>query len=101
MVRKLLFLWMAVILLGVSGATYAQDEKNTPETELSATSITIEGSMLHIYNANGCLLKIFSLTGTTESTIQIESDAQTVNLSLKKGCYIVQIKNVTRKIYIH
>lgn len=92
---------MAVaMLLNTSGVCWAQDEGNEPELEQSATSIIIKGSNITVCNANGCILEIFSLTGTKIATVKIDSDEKTFDLSLKKGCYILKVNNVARKVSI-
>ena len=94
--KKTLLLILTTFLLNTAGVCWAQEEKNEPETELSATSIVVKGS-----NANGNILEIFSLTGTKVATIRIDSNEKTVDLSLKKGCYILKVNKVVRKISIH
>ena len=97
--KKTLLLILTTFLLNTAGVCWAQEEKNEPE--LSATSIVVKGSTLSVYNANGNILEIFSLTGTKVATIRIDSNEKTVDLSLKKGCYILKVNKVVRKISIH
>lgn len=78
----------------------AQSEKNEPEMEISATSIVVKGSTLYISNAGGSMLEIFSLTGNKVASLRIDSNEKTIDLSLKKGCYILRIDKVVRKITI-
>ena len=94
--KKTLLLILTTFLLNTAGVCWAQEEK-----ELSATSIVVKGSTLSVYNANGNILEIFSLTGTKVATIRIDSNEKTVDLSLKKGCYILKVNKVVRKISIH
>ena len=96
--KKTLLLILTTFLLNTAGVCWAQEET---ETELSATSIVVKGSTLSVYNANGNILEIFSLTGTKVATIRIDSNEKTVDLSLKKGCYILKVNKVVRKISIH
>ena len=98
--KKTLLLILTTFLLNTAGVCWAQEEKNEPETELSATSIVVKGSTLSVYNANGSILEIFSLTGTKVATIRIDSNEKTVDLSLKKGSYILKVNKVVRKISI-
>ena len=91
MMKKTLLLILTTFLLNTAGVCW----------ELSATSIVVKGSTLSVYNANGNILEIFSLTGTKVATIRIDSNEKTVDLSLKKGCYILKVNKVVRKISIH
>ena len=60
----------------------------------------VKGSKVIVYNANGSPLEVFSLTGAKVATITIDDNEQTINLSLKKGCYILKVNKVVRKISI-
>lgn len=100
MAKKALLLMVTAFLLNAAGEIRAQEEKSNPETELSATSIVVKGLTLTVCNANGSTLEIFSLTGTKVATIRIDGNEKTVELSLKKGCYILKVDKVVRKISI-
>lgn len=100
MVKKTLLLIFTAFALTASEICWAQEEKKGVETELTATSITVKGSTLSVHNANGSLLEIFSLTGVKVASIRIDSDEENINLTLKKGCYILKINKVVRKISI-
>ena len=71
------------------------------DTELATASIVIKGTTISIYNAEGSKLEIFSLTGTRVGIVNIDSNAKTISLSLKKGCYILKVNNVVRKVSIN
>lgn len=100
MVKKFILLAMTACFLNTSGICMAQSEKNEPEIELSATSIVLKGSTLYVNNAGGSVLEIFSLTGTKITAVRIDSNEKTIELSLKKGCYILRIDKLVRKITI-
>ncbi len=100
MFRKLLLLVLAVFLLESSAVCRTQAEESGPGTELSAVSIAVKGSTVCVYNANGSMLEIFSLTGTKVAAVRIDSDENTIDLTLKKGCYILRVGKVVRKVSI-
>lgn len=100
MMKKTLLLILAAFALTSSGTCRAQEENEGPATELAAASIVVNGSTLSVRNANGSTLEVFSLTGAKVAAIRIDSNEKTVNLSLKKGCYILKIGKVVRKISI-
>ena len=99
-VKKTLLLVLAVFLLDASAVCRAQAEKSMPDTELSAVSIVVKGTTFSIYNASGSTLEVFSLTGTKVAAVRITSNEETVNLTLKKGCYILKVDKVVRKVSI-
>ncbi|MCD8317552.1 MAG: T9SS type A sorting domain-containing protein [Paraprevotella sp.] len=100
MVKKTLLLILAAFLLHTGNICRAQEDKRGPETELSETSIVVRGSTISIYNANGSTLEVFSLTGSKVSVVKIDSNEKTIDLNLKKGCYILKVAKVVRKISI-
>ena len=102
MMKKILLLAVVAFLLNPAGTVCrAQAEANGPETELAAVSIVIKGATVSVYNAEGSKLEIFSLTGAKVGIVNIDSNAKTINLSLKKGCYILKVNNVVRKVSIN
>lgn len=62
--------------------------------------ITINQSTLNITGASGLTLEVVSLTGKPVMTVRIESPAQRVELNVPKGCYILKIGKVVRKVSV-
>ncbi|MCF0193221.1 MAG: T9SS type A sorting domain-containing protein [Prevotella sp.] len=63
--------------------------------------IQSNNSVLHVENAQNAVLRVYDVTGVAVITIKITSASQKVDISgLQKGCYIVKVGNVTRKISI-
>ena len=98
----LTFIWG---LLTVNTATAAM----TMETALGVAeqveqertiAISTEGSSVLVTGASGMTLEVVSLTGRQVATIKIESPAQRTDLSLPKGCYILKVGKVVRKITV-
>ena len=98
--KRTILLLLVACFLSIPGMSQPQEEKEGPKTELAATSIVVKGSKVIVYNANGSPLEVFSLTGANVATIPIDDNEQTINLSLKKGCYILKVNKVVRKISI-
>ncbi|MBR3078779.1 MAG: T9SS type A sorting domain-containing protein [Prevotella sp.] len=63
-------------------------------------TITVDGQWVVINGAQGQTLEVVSLTGRRVMTVKIESPAQRVELNVPKGCYILKIGKVVRKIAI-
>ncbi len=55
---------------------------------------------LHIENAQGEVLRIYDVTGIAVMTIKVTSSSQRIDLSNLKGCYIVKVGKLVRKISI-
>lgn len=63
-------------------------------------SITVNQSTINITGAAGETLEVVSLTGRPVTKIKIESPTQRVELNIPKGCYILKIGKVVRKVSI-
>lgn len=71
------------------------------EMNSAETSIDYVGRTLHIENGQGEVLRIYDVTGVAIMTIKVTSASQRVELSnLSKGCYIVKVGKLVRKISI-
>lgn len=63
-------------------------------------SISVNGSTLNVSGASGKVLEVVSLTGRHVASIKIESPSQRVELNMPKGCYILKIDKLVRKVSI-
>ena len=64
-------------------------------------SLSVEGNVVHVTGANGMVLEVVSLTGRQVASYKIDSPAQRIELSVPKGCYILKVGKVVRKVTIH
>lgn len=71
--------------------------EQTLEEEIT---ISVNGQWVVINGAQGQTLEVVSLTGRRVMTLKIESPAQRVELNVPKGCYILKIGKVVRKVAI-
>ena len=69
-----------------------------PENDVT---ITYSQGVLYISGGEGKVLEVVSLTGRRMLELQIDSPAQKVELNVPKGCYIVKVGSVVRKIAVH
>ena len=69
-----------------------------PESELTPITINISGSQVHVANAAGKALEIYNLAGVRVASFKIDSDDKTVSINLPKGCYILKVDKVVRKV---
>jgi hypothetical protein len=63
-------------------------------------SIAVSGQTVFITGAQGETLEVVSLTGRRVMTAKIDSQAQRVELNIPKGCYILKVGKVVRKVSI-
>ena len=74
------------------------DDREGIETEIGAITMTVTGSQIRVTNASGQTLEIYNLTGVRVATVRIDSDDKTLNINLPKGCYMIKIGKVVRKV---
>lgn len=55
---------------------------------------------LRITNANGQTLSIYDVSGAPVKRIKVDGVDKTYELNLRKGCYIVKVGNVVRKVSV-
>lgn len=87
--RKLIMI-CAILALSIS----------VPVTTWAEVSVTYTQGYLYVNDAEGKTLEIVSLTGRKVMEEQINSPAQKIELSIPKGCYIVKVGSVVRKISV-
>ena len=63
--------------------------------------INVSKSSVHVMNAEGQVMEVISLTGRHVMSVRIESPAQRIELTnIPKGCYIIKVGKVVRKIVV-
>ena len=102
MIRTVLSLAIAAFLLSTPLNMKAQDIQRTPiEQEVNAVTISVTESTVHIKNAEKQVLEIYNMAGVKVATFHIESNERAIDLShLSKGCYILKVGKVARKVYL-
>lgn len=66
----------------------------------SKPAIVVGQNCVTIVGAAGKTMEVVSLTGKPMMTITIESQSQRVELNFPRGCYIVKVGNVVRKVSV-
>lgn len=103
--KYLLHILLAGMFFSVSGFLGAVTVSEIPEMELSeemgTVLISVSGTNVRVQNALGAVLEVYSITGVRVFSHKIDSNDKTVDLSsLGKGCYIVKVGKLARKISI-
>lgn len=75
-------------------------ELSDADPDLTPITITVNGTQVHVANANGKSLEIYNLAGVRVASFKIDSDDTTVSLNLPRGCYILKVDKVVRKAAI-
>lgn len=97
---------LSAFLLVVALSGFATSASASPagieivEAELQDITVYVSGSTLHVVGAAGLNLSIYNITGVRVMSLKVDGSDKSYELSLAKGCYIVKVGNVVRKISI-
>lgn len=99
--KRILLFTLVVLTLGMPVCTYAQAEKDGVESEVAANaSLNVSGNDVRVTGASGAQLEVYNLAGVRIKTINIDSADKSLTLNLPKGCYILKVGKVVRKVSI-
>lgn len=77
-------------------------EMASPEmaADQQEVTISVQQSTVTVNGAVGQTLEVVSLTGRCLMTVRIDSPSQRIELNVPKGCYILKVGKVVRKVTI-
>ncbi len=100
--RKAILLLYALLLAVAAPSSLKAAEtvegRIVAETDSEAVSISVEAQTIRVEGAEGQTLKVFALSGRLLMTVRIVSPSQRMEWNLPKGCYIIKVGKVTRKV---
>ena len=70
------------------------------DTAIQNISLSLTETTLHVTGANGQVLHVYNVAGVRVMSVKVEGQDKKIELNLPKGCYIVQVGKVVRKISI-
>lgn len=102
MLRNLLFILSAVLLLSVATPSVANSNSAIEiiDVESQSVSISVNSSSIRVVGANGQMLYIYNVAGVKIMSIKVDGSDRYYDLNLPKGCYIVKVGKVVRKISV-
>ena len=102
MIRNLLKIILPFfLLLCIPNNTQAATAVEIIEAEYQDITVTLKDNTLHVAGASGEMLYVYNLTGVRVMSVRIEGADRQFELNLPKGCYIVKVGKVVRKISIN
>lgn len=102
MIRNILKIILPLfLLLCVPVNTQAAKAVEIIEADFQDITITLKDNVLHVAGASGEMLYVYNLTGVRVMSVRIEGADRQFELNLPKGCYIVKVGKVVRKISIN
>jgi hypothetical protein len=102
MKRRIYTFLFAIALLSFALPTTIKAETSLEmiEQDIHNISISVYGSVLRIEGANDEMLQIYNVTGVCVMSLRVDGQDKRYNINLPKGCYIVKVGKVVRKISI-
>ena len=94
---SLAVLWLVPVTASAAPAYFAGVMELSEEQE---SDVIYSEGMLTITGAEGHVLQIVTVTGKVVLHKRIDSPAQKIELNIPKGCYIVKVGKVVRRVYI-
>jgi hypothetical protein len=103
--RKTLIIFISIFIVALTGRAASPMILMAAEMGVAemveqerGVTISVEGNVVTVNGGSGMTLEVVSLTGRHVTNIKIESPSQRVELNLQKGCYILKVGKVVRKI---
>lgn len=91
----------AFLTLGFTPQVQAMEAVQIVDNSFENITISVNSeSVLRVTGAAGEILQIYNVAGVRVLSIRIDSEDKSYNLNLPKGCYIVKVGKVVRKISI-
>ncbi|MEE0871116.1 MAG: T9SS type A sorting domain-containing protein [Bacteroidaceae bacterium] len=98
--KRIWIIALSMLLLGAVPSIAHMQMEEPIEAEMEAVTLTIQDNKAHITNADGKTLEIYNLTGVRVARIRIDSNDKQIALNLTRGCYIMKVGKVVRKVTI-
>lgn len=94
--KKLLFI-LATLLFSATAEMRAEADD---QMGLQETTVAVAGNNVSVTGANGLTLEVYKITGEQVVVYKIEGENKSFRLNLPKGCYILRVGKLARKISI-
>ena len=98
--KRIWIIAISMLLLGAVPSIAHMQMEEPIEAEMETVTLTIQDNKAHITNADGKTLEIYNLTGVRVARIRIEGNDRQIALNLTRGCYIMKVGKVVRKVTI-
>ena len=101
MTKKILaIIFFLGLMLGMPAKAEAAAMIEVIDTEIQNVSLSVNESVLHITGANGMVLHVYNVAGVRVMSVKVEGADKRIELNLPKGCDIVKVGKLVRKISI-
>ena len=96
----LTILFATALMLGNPLTSRANAALETIDNDFQNVVISVTESTIHVSGGAGQMLAIYDLVGVRVVYFKIDSAEKHFDLGLPKGCYIVKVGKVVRKIAV-
>lgn len=96
----LTILFTTALFVGSPLASRANRAIEFVDNDFQKVVITVSESTIHVAGGAGQMLAIYDLAGVRVAYLKIDSTEKHFDLGLPKGCYIIKVGKVVRKIAI-
>ena len=96
----LTILFTTALFVGSPLASRANSVIEFVDNDFQKVVITVSESTIHVAGGAGQMLAIYDLAGVRVAYLKIDSAEKHFDLGLPKGCYIIKVGKVVRKIAI-
>lgn len=85
-------------IISLNAPAVETDGGDNPSDE--TLKVVFSGRNVRVFHGNGLTLEVYSVTGAKVASHKIDSSDKTVRLEVPRGCYIVKVGNVARKVSV-
>ena len=101
MMRNLLYMMFSMtLLLCAPVSANSNNAIEIVDNDIVGITVTVSESTLRVTGATGLTLSIYNVAGVHVQSFRVEGADRRYELNLPKGCYIVKVGKVVRKISI-
>lgn len=102
MVKKIFtpLIFTFLFTIGGIGSVSARTAIDLIEQEFPTVTLSIVGNVLHVVGAEDELLTVYNVTGVKVMSLKVDGPDKRYTLNLPKGCYIIKVGKVVRKVSI-
>lgn len=88
------------LTLSVPASANANTMVEIIDFDVQEPTISVQGSSIRVTNASGMTLSIYNVAGVCVMQLKVEGADKSFDLNLPKGCYILKVGKVVRKVSI-
>ena len=89
-----------ILLLGSATTIQASTSVDLIDQDFQSINISVTGNVLHVTGAENEMLFVYNVTGVRVLAVKVDGSDKRYTLSMPRGCYIIKVGKLVRKISI-